>query len=74
MDVTPQLPYEVRQAGERTLWDEVQDAYRWWIDTGKPAVGAWQFTVSSTSQRIELAGSQDQGPVGARPMPPSGEI
>ena len=22
----------MRQAGERTLWDEIQAAYRWWID------------------------------------------
>jgi hypothetical protein len=56
VDVTPELPYEVRQAGARELWDEVQAAYRWWIEAGKPAVGAWRFTVSSTGQRIELAG------------------
>ena len=55
---------EVRQAGERTLWDEIQAAYRWWIDAGRPTVDAWQFTVKSTGQRIQLAGSQDQGAVG----------
>jgi hypothetical protein len=64
VDVTPELPYVVRQAGERTLWDEIQAAHRWWIDAGKPTVDAWQFTVNSSGQRIQLAGSQDQGAVG----------
>jgi SAM-dependent methyltransferase len=55
VDVTQELPYQVRQAGQRKLWEEVQAAYRWWSDASKPAVDAWQFTVSSVGQRIELA-------------------
>ncbi|WP_156994474.1 methyltransferase domain-containing protein, partial [Pseudonocardia acaciae] len=27
-------PYRVRQAGPRRLYDDVRDAYRWWVDQG----------------------------------------
>lgn len=54
LHVTTEAPYEVRQSGERTLWDEVQAAHRWWLDMGKPAADAWRFTIDPTGQRIEL--------------------
>lgn len=38
--------YEVRQRGPRRLWDEVEAAYRWWRDQGKPTLDQWRFTVS----------------------------
>lgn len=46
--------YEVWQGGHRKLWDEVETAYRWWIDAGEPAVDAWKFTMTPSGQRIEL--------------------
>ena len=52
--ITTEAPYEVRQSGERKLWDEVQAAHRWWLDMGKPAVDAWRFTIDPGGQRIEL--------------------
>lgn len=27
----------VWQSGPRRLWDEVEAAYRWWVDQGNPA-------------------------------------
>jgi protein-L-isoaspartate(D-aspartate) O-methyltransferase len=54
MHTTGKPPYEVRQGGQRKLWDEVETAYRWWIDAGEPAVDAWRFTVTPNGQQVEL--------------------
>ncbi|MBV9140027.1 MAG: methyltransferase domain-containing protein [Pseudonocardiales bacterium] len=54
LHLTTEAPYEVRQSGQRALWDEVQAAYRWWLDMGKPAVEAWRFTNDPSGQRIDL--------------------
>jgi protein-L-isoaspartate(D-aspartate) O-methyltransferase len=54
LHVTTEAPYEVRQSGERKLWDEVQTAHQWWLDMGKPAADAWRFTIDPGGQRIEL--------------------
>jgi len=59
--LAPQPPYEVRQGGPRRLWDEVQTAYRWWVDQGQPDVGAWLFTVTPTGQRVELEPNGSSG-------------
>lgn len=55
IEVAPEPPYNVRQGGPRQLFDEVLDAYRWWVDAGEPAVNAWRLTVTPAGQRIELA-------------------
>ncbi|MEO7195003.1 MAG: methyltransferase domain-containing protein [Pseudonocardiaceae bacterium] len=77
--VTTEPPYEVRQSGERKLWDEVRTAYQWWVSAGGPTVDAWRFTRTPSDQRIELptnneptgvlaakrgAGRGDQGRIG----------
>jgi len=54
LHTTAEPPYEVRQGGRRKLWDEVETAYRWWVDAGEPAVDAWTFTVAPNGQRVEL--------------------
>ncbi|HXT44544.1 MAG TPA: methyltransferase domain-containing protein [Pseudonocardiaceae bacterium] len=46
--------YEVRQRGPRRLWDEVEAAYRWWVDQGEPTLDQWRFTVSPDSQMVSL--------------------
>lgn len=46
--------FAVRQFGPRKLWDEVEAAYRWWVDAGSPAAERWRFTVSTEGQRVEL--------------------
>jgi len=66
LHVTPEPPYEVRQSGERTLWDEVDTAYRWWIDANQPAVEAWRFTVTASGQRVELRADSQASPARAR--------
>lgn len=45
---------DVRQAGPRRLWDEIETAYQWWCDVDRPGLDAWRFTVTPTGQRIEL--------------------
>jgi protein-L-isoaspartate(D-aspartate) O-methyltransferase len=54
LHITPEPPYKVRQYGHRKLWDEVEAAYRWWVDTGQPAVDAWKFTITPSGHRITL--------------------
>jgi protein-L-isoaspartate O-methyltransferase len=61
--VNAETPYEVRQSGERTLWDEVATAYQWWINAGQPAVDAWQFTITPSGQQIELRAESQASPV-----------
>ena len=46
--------YEVRQCGPRRLWEEVETAYRWWLDQGKPTLDQWWFTVSPDRQTAGL--------------------
>lgn len=46
-------PYEVRQAGPRQLWDEIETAHQWWTNAGKPGPHAWRFAVTPGGQRIE---------------------
>lgn len=45
--------YDVRQAGPRQLWDEIEIAHQWWINVGKPDLDAWRFTITPDGQRIE---------------------
>ncbi|MGH3909055.1 MAG: hypothetical protein ACRDTE_33490, partial [Pseudonocardiaceae bacterium] len=62
LQVTTEAPYQVRQSGERKLWDEVQTAYRWWLDLDKPAADAWRFTITPSGQRIELSLNDEHSP------------
>jgi protein-L-isoaspartate(D-aspartate) O-methyltransferase len=47
-------PYPVEQAGPRRLFNEVETAYRWWQQAGKPAVEDWLVTVGPAGQQITL--------------------
>ena len=47
-------PYDVRQAGPRPLWDELQAAHQWWTELGEPSVHEWQFTITEASQHVML--------------------
>lgn len=46
--------YPVVQAGARRLWDEVEDAYDWWITAGKPGPDRYGVTVRPEGQDIWL--------------------
>jgi hypothetical protein len=48
-------PYRVRQHGMRSLWSELESAYRWWTDHGKPALNQWLITISSDRQSATLS-------------------
>ncbi|MGC0416449.1 methyltransferase domain-containing protein [Embleya sp. AB8] len=39
-------PPAVRQSGPRRLWDEVEAAWRWWDDRGRPTIHDFGLTVS----------------------------
>ncbi|MGH3669740.1 MAG: methyltransferase domain-containing protein, partial [Pseudonocardiaceae bacterium] len=47
-------PYQIRQHGPRNLWDEIETAYHWWSDQGKPPLNQWQLIVSSNQQSATL--------------------
>jgi hypothetical protein len=47
-------PFDVRQCGPRPLWTEVETAYRWWVDAGKPAPERFGITVSPDGQATWL--------------------
>lgn len=44
--VRGQDPWTVRQFGPRRLWDEVDAAYSWWVDAGKPTPDRYGLTVT----------------------------
>ncbi|MFD0682882.1 methyltransferase domain-containing protein [Actinomadura fibrosa] len=46
--------FTVRQQGVRSLWDEVEAAYRWWDGLGRPAAARWGITVNAEGQRLWL--------------------
>jgi len=49
-------PNLVNQYGPRSLWDEIENACRWWLDNGRPPAGAWQFTVTPDGMTARLPG------------------
>lgn len=44
----------VRQLGPRRLWDEVEAAYDWWYEHGKPGPARFGMTVTTASQSVWL--------------------
>ena len=47
-------PFVVHQGGPRTVFNEVEAAYRWWREQGEPAVTDWLITVTPDQQTIKL--------------------
>lgn len=41
-------------AAGRRLWDEVEAAYRWWVEQDEPSVHRWLITVDAGGQRVTL--------------------
>ncbi|WP_067490442.1 hypothetical protein [Actinomadura hibisca] len=46
--------YEVQQAGDRDLWDEVQAAYSRWLAWGRPDIDRFGITVTPDGERVWL--------------------
>ncbi|MER7000396.1 methyltransferase domain-containing protein [Streptomyces sp. NPDC000410] len=44
----------VWQGGPRRLWDEVEAAFRWWLENGRPAHDRFGLTVTPDAQRAWL--------------------
>jgi protein-L-isoaspartate(D-aspartate) O-methyltransferase len=50
--------YPVHQSGPRDLWDEIETAYRWWRDAGRPSAERWRITVTPDGQQVILTPTQ----------------
>lgn len=46
--------YPVHQAGPRNLWEEIESAYHWWCDAGRPGPQRWQITITPDGQETTL--------------------
>ncbi|WP_327228717.1 protein-L-isoaspartate(D-aspartate) O-methyltransferase [Streptomyces platensis] len=44
----------VWQQGPRRLWDEVEAAFRWWVDSGRPDHTRFGLTVTAEGERVWL--------------------
>jgi protein-L-isoaspartate(D-aspartate) O-methyltransferase len=51
-------PYQISQHGPRSLWSEIEAAYRWWVDCDNPPLNQWQVTISSDRQSATLSGER----------------
>jgi protein-L-isoaspartate(D-aspartate) O-methyltransferase len=46
--------FPVAQYGPRRLWDEVQEAYSWWVEAGRPERERFGMTVTAEGQWVWL--------------------
>jgi methyltransferase of ATP-grasp peptide maturase system len=46
--------HRVRQDGPRRLWDEIEAAYAWWVEAGRPPTGRFGLTTGPHSERAWL--------------------
>jgi protein-L-isoaspartate(D-aspartate) O-methyltransferase len=46
--------YEVVQCGPRSLWDELEAAYLWWVGVGRPEHTRFGLTVAEEGQHVWL--------------------
>jgi len=54
VQATTEGHYPVRQHGPRKLWDEAENAHRWWADHGRPDRTRYGLTITPTGQRLWL--------------------
>jgi protein-L-isoaspartate(D-aspartate) O-methyltransferase len=54
VDLAPEAPYEVCQAGPLRLFDKVEAAYELWLESGRPQLVDWTVTVGPAGQTIAL--------------------
>jgi hypothetical protein len=67
--------FEVYQSGPRSLWDEVETAYRWWEKQGRPGFERFGLTVDGDGERVWLDSPDNPVPVrrpdeGGQPLQP----
>jgi protein-L-isoaspartate(D-aspartate) O-methyltransferase len=46
--------HRVRQQGPRSLWTEIEDAFRWWEEAGRPETGRFGLAVTADHQYAYL--------------------
>ncbi len=46
--------YPIHQSGPRNLWDEIETAYHWWDQAGRPGPQRWRITITPEGQHITL--------------------
>jgi hypothetical protein len=55
VDVTDgAVTHRVRQRGPRSLWDEIEAAYRWWDEAGRPETGRFGVAVTPDRRYVYL--------------------
>lgn len=45
--------WPVHQFGPRRLWEDIEAAYQWWDQSGRPTADQWRFTITVDGQRVE---------------------
>ncbi|MEE1825838.1 methyltransferase domain-containing protein [Streptomyces sp. BE20] len=55
--------YEVYQSGPRRLWDEVEAAWRWWDDRGRPGLDRFGLTATRDGHTVWLDGPDNPVPL-----------
>ncbi|MFC5750496.1 methyltransferase domain-containing protein [Actinomadura rugatobispora] len=56
--------HRVRQHGPRSLWTEIEAAYRWWEEKGRPVTGRFGLAVTRDRQYVYLDSPDDPVPSG----------
>ncbi|MEV7119900.1 methyltransferase domain-containing protein [Kitasatospora griseola] len=59
------MEYEVVQSGPRNLWDEVETAWHWWDDQGRPGFNRFGLTVTSDGHTVWLDSPENPVPIRA---------
>jgi protein-L-isoaspartate O-methyltransferase len=65
VDFEGQAPYAVEQYGPRRLWDEIEAAYRWWQEMGRPPTDRFGLTVGPAGRRLWLDSPDNPGGAGS---------
>lgn len=52
--------YPIHQSGPRNLWDEIETAYHWWLDAGRPGRQQWRITITPRGQQVTLTEATSQ--------------
>lgn len=46
--------FEVRQQGPRRLWTDIEQAYAWWVENGRPIRSRFGLTITAKTQTVWL--------------------
>lgn len=64
----PDIPtFPIHQSGPRNLWDEVEAAYHWWQQAGRPSADCWLITITPEGQQVTLTEPVPRPTAASRP-------